>query len=141
VSEPNEPKVEVLGVDEQAEFRKGMQAIRENIKANEYATKERAAQAAQAAMYGLGERLYFLVEREPSREGQPDRWRGTCITGLPRPDLSLVVRGTSPDDVIFEARHGYLQLLVQAQVERSSKAASERACKAHYEIADIRGLG
>lgn len=139
-SDDKPTEVEVLGVDEQEGFRRGMAAMREQLKRDEPAARARAAQAAQDAAYGIGDRLYMVVEVQPSVMGRPVRFRGECIAGLPRNDLKLVVYGKDLQDVLFEARHEYLTLLVHCQVETDSKAARDRAVRAHFEVSDVRGL-
>jgi hypothetical protein len=134
------PTVEVVRDDEAQLFRDGMKAVRQQLKTDEYAAKEQRAEAAKLAQYGLADRVYFLVRKLPSKEGQPERYRAEAISGMPDPSMSVVAHGTSVEDVIFEARFHLAEAMMAAKVEPTWEECRHRAARASLEVADVQGL-
>ncbi len=133
-------EVEVLGIDRAAEWRRYVKETKQQLADDRETNLAIRDEARKAAIWGLGDRIYFLITQLPSMEGAPDRYRGEAISGLPDPSMSVTCEGTSPDDVIFEARHCLIAALSAAGVEKTWAECRARAAKATLEIADIRRL-
>jgi hypothetical protein len=131
------PKVEVIREDQAETWRRGMAAVAKSIEEQRPIQRAEREQARAIAQYGLRETLYFRCVKLGTREGQPERWRATCIAGLPKPDLSVYADGSDTGEAVHEARFRYAEALYKGRVEETWEAAKARAAKAELCIADV----
>jgi hypothetical protein len=131
------PKVEVLREDQAETWRLGMAAVQKSIEEQRPIQRAEREAARRAAQYGLRESLYFRVVKLNTREGERDRYRATCIAGLPKPDLTVYALGETPEEAVHEGRFRYAEALYKGRVEDTWEAAKARAVKADLSIADV----
>lgn len=125
--------------DDQAElFRKWHGAVVDHLEQNRESSARQRAEKATKDAYGVRECLYVMVERIPAKEGQPDRWKASCIAGLPAeiPQLVALVDGT-PQDALHECRFVFAELLCKARVCKDMDAARGRAAQAELVLAEV----
>jgi hypothetical protein len=131
------PKVEVLREDQAETWRRGMAAVQKSIEEQRPIQRAEREEARRVAQYGLRETLYFRVEKLNTREGERDRFRATCIAGLPKADLTVYACGTDAGEAVHEARFRYAEALYKGRVEETWEASKARAAKAELCIADV----
>lgn len=131
------PKVELVREDMAETWRRGMKGVREQIEAERPTRLAEREAARQAAQYGVRESLYFRVVKLGTREGQPDKYRATCISGLPEATMGVTADGPTPEDAVHEARFGYAEALYKARACKTWDESRARAAKADLCIADV----
>ena len=99
--ESDKPRCEWVRDDIQTATRAALKAMTREGEANAYRIEERRQSP--------GDTVYLNVERMPSKQGEPDRYKATAIAGLPE-GRSLIVHGASTADCVFEARHELLEI-------------------------------
>lgn len=130
-------EIEVTRDDQQELWRRGVRAMEAQIEEQRPVVRAEREARQQREQYGLRDSLFFRVVKMVTREGDPDRWRATCIAGMPDPSMQVYADGVSVEEAVHEARFRYAQALYSAKVENDFEKARNRAAKADLRIADV----
>lgn len=131
------PEVEVTQDDQLELWRRGIRGMEKQIEEQRPIVAAEREAAAQREAFGIVDVLYFRVVKLHVREGQPDRYRAVCISGMPDPSMSVWAVEDSPQNAVHEARFRYAEALTKAKVCKTWDDAKARAAKAQLLIADI----
>ncbi len=74
--------------------------------------------------------LWLMLTKLGSRQGEPDRYRAECVSGLPAGVPELVVQGESAQDCVFNARWELVGHLRRAKLCATQEDARARAARA-----------